>query len=428
MHVYFSGIGGGGLAPGALIAQDAGYEVSGSDQFASQYTEYLKKRGISVHVGQTRDDIAIVHAQRPIDLFVYTLALPTDHPELVFCREKGIKTAKIFEFLKEFLAEKKLKVIAVAGTHGKTTTTAMAVWLFKQSKVPLSYTVGAKLSFGEMGAYEPNSEYFTVEADEFGGKFLAYHPFRAIISGLAHDHHELYPTQEDYNQAFRQFIGQSQVTTLWQSDAELLDLSSDSAGLEIEDESNQVIEKIRLKGLYNRRDAWLVIKTLAPLLGKTEQQLTELMNDFPGLSRRFEEIMPGLYSDYAHTPEKILGVMSVAKETVAPGQKIIVVYEPLTNRRMHYTADQHHDVFAGAGKIYWVPSYLAREDPKQRILSPEELIGNLDPDLRAVAEPANLDGDLADKIRRHLSDGDMVVALSGGGGGSLDEWLRQNFN
>jgi len=94
---------------------------------------------------------------------------------------------------------------------------------------------------------------------------------------------------------------------------------------------------------------------------------------------------------------------------------------------MHYTRDAHHSVFDGASKIYWVPSYLAREDPSQPVLKPAELIRSLSAQLQSVAESAQLDDKLKSSIKEHLANGDLVLALSGSGGGSLDEWLRQEF-
>jgi UDP-N-acetylmuramate-alanine ligase len=120
--------------------------------------------------------------------------------------------------------------------------------------------------------------------------------------------------------------------------------------------------------------------------------------------------------------------MSVARELAnRTKQKIIVVYEPLTNRRMHYLGAEHHSVFDGASAIYWVPSYLAREDPNLQVLSPEELIANLNPELQAVAKPMKVDAVLKAAIQSHIQKGDMVVAMAGGGAGSLDEWLRKEF-
>lgn len=317
MHVYFSGIGGAGIGPLALIAKQAGFDVSGSDEKDSQYIKYLAGKDIKdVHIGQSREQIAAAHVAQPIDLFVHTAALPADHPELVFCQQSGIKTAKQYDFVNRIASRNRLKLLAIAGTHGKTTTTAMVIWLFKQLGVPISYTVGAKLSFGDMGHFDPKSQYFVVESDEFDNKFLVLKPRLAIISGLAWDHHEIFPTQEDYFAAFEQFIGQSQEAILWREDAKKLDLLSKSvAGLFIESENNTFIEKIQLIGRYNRFDAWLAVRAVAHLTQESPDKLTKLMNAFPGVSRRFEKLIDNLYTDYAHTPDKIRGVMSVALET-----------------------------------------------------------------------------------------------------------------
>jgi UDP-N-acetylmuramate--alanine ligase len=193
MHIFFSGIGGTAIGPLALIASQAGYEVSGSDKQDSQYIQYLRKHGIeNIHIGQTRENIAKVHDAKPIDWFVYTSALPLENPnapELIFCQEQNIKTSKRDELLNEILRQKRLKMIAVAGTHGKTTTTAMIVWLFKQLDMEISYSVGAKISFGDMGQYNKISKYFVYECDEFDRNFLAFKPFLSVISGFSWDHH-----------------------------------------------------------------------------------------------------------------------------------------------------------------------------------------------------------------------------------------------
>ena len=171
MHIFFSGIGGTGVGPLALIAYQAGFTVSGSDKQNSTYIDYLKEHGISnIVIDQTTQSIAVVHAQTPIDWFVYSSALQREnphHPELVFVDAQGIKHSKRNEFLNFLLQEKNLKLLAIAGTHGKTTTTAMMIWMLKQLGLPLSYSVGAKLSFGDMGQYDPKSEYFVYECDEY---------------------------------------------------------------------------------------------------------------------------------------------------------------------------------------------------------------------------------------------------------------------
>ena len=429
MHIYFSGIGGAGIGPLALIAKQAGYQVSGSDKQDSLYISYLKKHGISsVHIGQTREAIAKVHAKTPIDWLVYTSALPLenpDAPELKFCAEQGIKTSKRDEFLNAVLEEKKLKLLAIAGTHGKTTTTAMTIWLFKQLGVPISYAVGAKISFGEMGQYEKASEYFVYEADEFDRNFLAFEPAISVITGVSWDHHEIFPTREDYQEAFRDFIEQSKHTIIWQEDFEYLHLEP-AAHVLTQSSTNRAIETITLKGLYNRLDAWLAIQAVHHATSVPLEDLLKHSNDFPGLQRRMEQVVPNLYSDYAHTPEKIRGAMSVALEMAADNnQAVIVVYEPLTNRRQHFMQNDYKDCFAGAAQVYWLPSYLAREDPAQRIIEPSELIARLSEP--GLAMPARRDEDLKRTIQAHLKKGDMVVCMVGGGGNSLDEWIRKEF-
>lgn len=419
------------MAPLAVMAKDAGYEVSGSDIRRTQFFDFLESKGITdLHVGQTDGQIANIHLEKPIDWLVYSSALNTvqDHPELEWAKANGIKITKRDELINRIISDKQLKLIAIAGTHGKTTTTAMAIWALKQLGVKTSYLVGATLPFGDMGAYVAANEYFVYECDEFDRNFLHFYPFFSIISGIGYDHHEIYPTREDYNQAFRDFLNQSQRAILWNEDAKNLKIDVDDEKYAIEDEHNPAIGDIGLAGLYNRRDAWLVIKAISQITGVTVDEAKKVLDGFPGVSRRFERIAQNLYSDDAHTPEKIIGCMSVAKETAAlKDQKIVVLYEPLTNRRMHYLATDHRSVFGGASAIYWLPSYLAREDPDQHVLTPQELIRNLSPQLQKIAQPAEKDERLRQAIQLYLDQGDLVVAMTGGGGGSLDEWLRQEF-
>lgn len=433
MHIFFSGIGGTAIGPLALIAKEAGFEVSGSDKQDSQYIDYLRKHGITnIHIGQTEEAIAELHDKTPIDWYVYSSAVAIENPhapELKFCREQAIQMSKRDELLNHIIETRKLQMIAIAGTHGKTTTTAMVIWLFKQLGQPVSYSVGAKISFGDMGQFVPDSKFFVYECDEFDRNFLAFQPAYSLITGVTWDHHEIFPTREDYQQAFVEFVSQSKQTVLWQEDAEYLGLTSSESTdstLFIQDSSDPNIERIKIIGRFNRLDAWLAIQTVHKATDIAIETLEEHMDSFPGLQRRMERIAPNLYTDYAHTPEKIAGAMSAALEQAAlHDQKLIVIYEPLTNRRQHYMKEQYKDSFRGAEKVYWLPSYLAREDPDQKVLTPSELVAYLeDPNL---AVPHERDEALAKIIAQHLDAGDMVVGMAGGGGNSLDEWLRKRF-
>lgn len=430
MHVYFSGIGGAGIGPLAQIAQQAGYTVSGSDQQASAYICYLRDHGINnVHISQTVEAIANIHAKQPIDWLVHSSSIPRDHPELVFCRQHGIKISKRDELLNQILQEQGLKLVAIAGTHGKTTTTALVTWLFTELKLPVSYLLPAKTNFAEMGKFDPAGEYFIYEADEFDRNFLAYEPALSLITGVSWDHHEIFPSREDYQAAFREFISQSKQTLIWQEDADYLGYLGTVeivSSIYYLDSGDQAIDKLSLIGKYNRLDGWLAVQAVHHATKEPLKKLIEIVNRFPGLSRRMEQIIPNLYSDYAHTPEKIRGAMSVATEMAAEtGRKLIVIYEPLTNRRQHYMINDYGDCFIGADKLYWIPSYRAREDPAQRVISPSELISHLSNP--SIATPMKRNAKLQKTIQRHLDQGDMLVAMAGGGGNSLDDWLRTEF-
>ena len=425
MHIYFSGIGGAGISSAALLAHQAGFTVSGSDKQDGSYIHYLQKAGVrDIAIGQSYQHIAATHAAKPIDWFVYTSALTMeqqDAPELRFCREHGIKTSKRDEFLNMLIQKKNQKLIAVAGTHGKSTTTAMIIWLFKELNVPVSYAVGAKMNVGELSLFDPKSEYFVYECDEFDRNFLAFRPYISVITGLAWDHHEIFPTQEAYSHAFRDFISQSRRTILWRSDFSALHLQKNQT-LEVLAHNEAHIAQLNLAGRFNREDGWLAIQTVARITSRDPATFTASMNRFPGLAQRMERLAPNVYTNYAHTPEKIKGGMSAAQEIAAPGQKIIVIYEPLTNRRQYFIQNDYKDCFAGAAKLYWVPTYLAREDPAQPVLTPKQLITHLA--RPKIAEPAELDSQLAAAIRTHVKNGDLVVAMGASGAGSLDEWLR----
>lgn len=428
MHVYFSGIGGAGIGPLSQIAHEAGYTVSGSDKQDSRYIAYLKDHDITdIHISQTYDAIAAVHAKNPIDWFVHTSALTmeqADAPELQFCRDHNIKATKRDEFITQFVAEKKLKLLAIAGTHGKTTTTAMLIWLLKQIGEPLAYSVGAKLSFGDMGTYDPAAQYFIYEADEFDRNFLAFHPYLSLITGIDWDHPDIYPTREEYEQAFREFLQQSESVLLWKSDQTRLRLEPSQTLLVLDDTDVQ-IDSVQLPGLVNRRDAWQVVQTVHKLSDKPVDELVEHINRFPGLARRFEQIMPGLYSDYAHTPPKIRGALQLAHEVA--GQNVVVVYEGLHNTRQHFIKNELLDLFDDVKQLYIVPSYLAREDPSLELLQPADLRKFLSDDTQKRTTPSILDDSLQHTIQQHLDSGDLVLCLTAGGGGSLDEWLRVRF-
>ena len=407
------------MGPLAQIALDLGYQVSGSDLVDSDSIEALRKQGVTVNIGQDGDQIAKLQQRQPIDWYVYSSAMPRQvpvPPELVYIKQQGIKSSKRDGFLVSIIEQHKFNLLAVAGTHGKTTTTAMSAWLLMQLGLDISYSIGGQCHDMPAARASSNSQWFVYEADEYDYNFLAYRPELSLITGLSHDHFEIYPSLDSYNQAFVQFINQSQRIFIWQDDLDRLpepEIRSEVTAL------SQPSADLKLVGRVNRLDGELAARAVHSISGRPLQELYSLLSGFPGVKRRFEEIAPNLYTDYAHTPEKIAGCLEIAHHQHKP---VVVVYEPHSNERQHRIKEQYRHLFDDVKKLYWLPSFSAREKAGRTILKPQDLIGYLNEP--RLAEPAQADEALAKTIRRHIGDGDLVVALSAG---SLDGWLRHKF-
>ncbi len=149
-----------------------------------------------------------------------------------------------------------------------------------------------------------------------------------------------------------------------------------------------------------------------------DSKIVTAINSFPGTSRRFEEISPGLYSDYAHHPVEIASTIQLAREI---SDKVAIIYQPHQNIRQHQLVESggYKDSFKNAEKVYWVPTYLSREDESLSILSPEELVANTNATSNFI--PSEMNHELAKKIKTDLKNGYLVVAMAAG---DLDEWVR----
>lgn len=419
MNIYFSGLGGVGIGPLVEIARDAGHTIGGSDLTDSLMTDELRRQGVTVSIGQDGTFLQNYHAHTPIDWFVYTAALPDHHPELVLAKKLGIRVSKRDEFLAYIIQEKGLKLIAIAGTHGKTTTTGMMVWAMKQLGVPISYSVGTTLTFGPSGHFDPASRYFVYECDEYDRNFLHFQPYLSIITSLDYDHPDTYPSEPEYRSAFQQFIHQSRQTIMWHQDAKYCaiteDDTDDTATVAVLDPGNQPY--IHLAGEHNRRNAQLVTAAIQCLSIGHKSAMVEALELFPGTDRRFERIAENLYSDYGHHPKEIAATLQLAREL---SEQVVLVYQPHQNRRQTRLRNDYTDQFELAEKIYWLPTYLSREDPKEPILSPTDLIENLtNKDDVVVSE---CDDYLWAHIQQARSNGALVLCM---GAGTIDSWVRQ---
>ena len=404
MKVYFSGISGTGIGPLAEFAQDAGFEVCGSDLHPGAISGELSDRGIEVYYGEQDGEFLQKKINDGgIDWFVYTSALPKDHPELKLAQNMQIKCSKRDEFIAEIVKQKNLKMIAVAGTHGKTTTTAMLIWTFLQLDIPVSYLVGTTLGWAKSGIYDPKSEYFVYEADEYDRNFLAYNPYISVITVVDYDHPDIYPTQEDYDAAFAQFESQSENVV----------------------KNTTINERIDLVGELRRKDGSAALEAMRMVTNLDDNLLISAINRFPGVGRRFEEISDGIYSDYGHHPEEIRATVDMALELKERDGYIglAVIYQPHQNTRQHKIRELYKDVFIGADKIFWLPTYLTREDPKLKILEPHEIYGFLNN--ASAVEEARTDETLAKRLKELHDSGWLIILLTAG---PADTWLRENFS
>ena len=399
MNIYISGISGTGMGPLALMAKAAGFDVCGSDLNKGAIYDELKKAGIEVKIGEQDGEFLKEHLVN-LDWFVYTSALPADHPELVMAHEAGIKCTKRDELTAFLVEELGLKMIAVAGTHGKTTTTSMIVWAALKMGLPVSYIVGTTLGFASSGSYKKGDKYFVYEADEYDKNFLKFHPWLAVIPAISYDHPDIYPTREDYEKAFDQFKSQCEYVI-----------------------DEPMKGDFKLAGEARRFDAGLAAEAVSRIADEKEK-IIDMLNEFPGVGRRFEKLADGIYSDYAHHPEEIAVTMDVARdEAEIRGYKgVVVVYQPHQNTRQHEVKGGYYDAFIGAEKIFWLPTYLTRENPDLPVLTPYDLIEELSN--ADVAEPVEMNDELFDTLMKYRTDGYLVLLMTAG---PADSWLREKL-
>lgn len=390
------------MGPLALMAKQAGHTVFGSDRSAGPIVPELEKENIEFEIGNQDGSFLEKH---DVDWFVYTSALPEDHPELKMAREKGLKCTKRDEFIDFLVKELNLKMVAVAGTHGKTTTTSMIIWACKELGIPAAYLVGTTLGFAESGKYEKGDKFFIYEADEYDRNFLKFHPWLSCITFVSYDHPDIYKTEEEYKEAFVQFESQS--------------------GKIIR--GGETDQSLTLAGQARREDATTAFKAIKEMVNeaeilKTDEQILTCLNKFPGVGRRFERIADGVYTDYAHHPEEIEATIEIAnEESKRLGKKgVVAIYEPHQNTRQHEVKDGYKNVFEKAKKVFWLPTYLTREDTSLAVLTPEDFIKDLvDPGIAEAAEPNE---DLEKRLKNLVKDGYLILLMTAG---PADSWLRK---
>ena len=430
MNIYISGISGTGMGPLALMAKNAGYQVFGSDRSRGAISYELDQANIPFEVGnQDGSFLKQIHESHHLDWFVYTSALPEEHPELKLAKFLGLKISKRDELTAYLVKTLGLKMIAIAGTHGKTTTTAMLIWATQKLQLPAAYIVGSTLSFAPSGSYHPNDQCFIYEADEYDRNFLYYEPWLSLITFVSYDHPDIYPSEADYHQAFLQFEKQSQ-SLIFASPAATPPNLSILSGHPLQ-VLNIPDPRFTLAGSARREDANLVFHAIKQILADqsdhsqiSDQQILDILNQFPGVGRRFERLKDGLYSDYAHHPEEIKATVEIAKEEAEKLGKtgVVVVYEPHQNTRQHEVFHLYKNAFQGVDHLFWLPTYLTRENQSLKIFTPSDFIKTLDNQVAAIS--AELNEDLKSKLKDLHQQNYLIILMSAG---PADQWFRDEL-
>lgn len=359
--VHFIGVGGIGMSGLARLFLHEGKEVSGSDRAPSDITRALQNEGVRFFETQVKENI-----EEGVDLVVYTEALPKDHEELLEAKEKGIPTINYFEGLG--MVANEYYLIAVAGSHGKTTTTAMLIDVFEEAGLDPSAIVGSLRSKTKSNYRAGKSEYFIAEACEYRRDFLSLEPDILVITNIEHEHVDYYKDLEAVQKAFRELavkVPEDGFIVANLSDQNVLPVV-EGALCTVIDYRKYVdpLRKLTMPGLHNQMNAGAVVAT-AEQVGITKVDAEKALTHFGGTWRRFEykgECNGAkVYDDYGHHPTEIKATMQGARE-LYPDRAITIMFQSHTFTRTHELFADFVDVLALADRVVVLPIYFAREE------------------------------------------------------------------
>ncbi len=367
----------------AEILLNLGFRVSGSDLHDSAATERLRKRGADVHIGHREEQIA------GADVVVYSSAVTGANPELVAARRTGIPVIRRAEMLAELM---RLKYgIAVAGSHGKTTTTSLVAEVLAAGGLDPTVLVGGRALTTGANAVLGRGEYLVAEADESDGSFLQLVPAIAVVTNMDLEHIDFYPDMDTLRDAFRAFLAKVPfygACVLCADDPEVraliptLDRKILTYGLgpeadlrgEPEDEraasaivysGSRELGRLELKlaGRHNLNNA-LAAVAVGMELGVPFGQISRALAGFAGVGRRYEDHGEhgGVYviDDYGHHPTEVAATLQVAR---TEGRRVVVLFQPHRYSRTQHFCEQFADALAGADHVGLLPVYAASEAP-----------------------------------------------------------------
>jgi UDP-N-acetylmuramate--alanine ligase len=340
-RLHFVGVGGAGMSGLALVCRELGATVTGSDRAESSYMERLRAAGIEPAVGHDAANLP------EGDEVVVSTAIGDDNPELALARERQQPILHRGELLAELCAEKRL--IAVAGTHGKTTTTAMLAWALREIGADPAFFVGGEVpglgpDGGVANAGWGAGEWVVAEADESDGSFLELEPEIAVVTNVEMDHHSHWGSVAELRAAFGQFTAKAAAV----ADAESVEVEIE---LSVPGEHN----------VLNARAALAAIEAAGLDVGAAAEALAA----FPGVHRRLE--LKGerdgarIYDDYAHHPTEVRAALE-ALRGLGP-RRLIAAFQPHLYSRTKAFAERFGAALALADEVAVLDVYPAREEP-----------------------------------------------------------------
>jgi UDP-N-acetylmuramate--alanine ligase len=391
--VHLVGVGGIHMSAIARLLRHRRHEVSGSDLHLSALTSEVQRLGVTVHEG---------HAAENIDdagLVVYTSAAQADNPELAEAKRRGIPVMKRGEMVA--LLQEGKQVIAVAGAHGKTTTSSLIAYMLQFAGKEPTFMIGGVLRDLGTNAAAGDGPHFVVEADEYDRAFLNYHPFLAVVTNIEPDHLDIYGSFGELQRAYAQFLSQvedngyiiactdsppvraylqsvgdgapkwravSYSTTGeadWTAD-EIVSKGVDTLSFVVKCQKHFWGEvETKLPGVHNVANCLAAIAA-GDILGLSRSEITGAIATFTGAERRFEVVGEAggvtVIDSYAHHPSEIRADLAAARARYR-GRRIVALFQPHTYTRTSYLLDEFRTAFGDADRLLVADTYAAREDP-----------------------------------------------------------------
>ncbi len=409
--IHFIGIGGIGVSALAKLVSEFGVEVSGSDMTENEQTKELREMGLEISIGHQIGNI------RNQDLVVHSLAIPRSNIELKKAREKGIKTVSYPQALG--MITKDYNLIAVAGTHGKTTTTGMLGKMLTDLDFDPTIIIGSTASYLDNENYRKgDSQWFVLEACEYHSGFLYFEPDITIITNLEHDHFDAYPTEKDYLDAFQKLVDKTKSAVILNTDfklADMLVIPDHLTLIEYKEGDEEIF--LNVPGIHNQTNAIAVLK-IAEYLEIPRNSAEESLTNFEGTGRRLELVEEKengqlIFDDYGHHPTEIKATLQAVKERF-PNKSVCLIFQAHQHNRTIALLDKFTESFKQADKVVIPDIYKARDSQTEiKDMSAEKFAKKIAEKHKNVLYSQSLED--TKKHLNEITEGFNIVLVMGAG-------------